>query len=156
MQERKAVIRQIKNSLDMAVYRRELFAIAIGAGLGLFFGWLRLREYGAEFVWIFAAVMAVLLSPAIVVTGYRMWKLLREPEEYFFTRVKLASPHQKWWRGAMYFTVVIEDPEEGTVAADTNPIFFAYGFEPPLMEDYLNKTVPIAYNRATGMVVVLK
>lgn len=157
MQERKAIIRQIKNSLDMAVYRRDLIGTAIGAGLGLLFGWAKLREYGPDTVWIFVAFTLVLLSPLFAVTGYRMWKLLREPEEYFFTRAKLVSPHQKnWFKYGLCFTVVIEDPEEGTLAADTNPIFFARGFEEPLMEHYLDRTVPIAYNRATGMVVVLK
>ena len=38
---------------------------------------------------------------------------------------------------------------------NTNPIFHPIGWEQPLLQDYLNKTVTVGYNRETGMVVVI-
>ena len=156
MYDKKENIRQIRQSLDMMVYKRVLIAIAIGTGLGLLYGWFQFRKYEFVYFGIFLGWMALFLVPAAGFWGWKMWKLFREPEEYFFTQVKLASPHQKLWtRGMMYFTVVIDHPEEGTIAVNTNPVFASYGWEQPLLEDYLNKTVTVGYNRETGMVVVI-
>lgn len=157
MENRKTIIRQISQSLDMAVYRREILAWTIGVALGLIYGLARFRDYEMEVFLTFLGIVLVIVTPLLGISAYRIYRLLREPEEYFFTRAKLVSPHQKnGFHHGLCFTVIIQDPEEGTLAADTNPIFFARGFEEPLMEHYLDKTVPIAYNRSTGMVVVLK
>ena len=156
MYDRKENIRMIRQSLDMTVYRRMLIAIAIGTGLGLLYGWVRFREYDDLYLELFLGMMVIFVGPPTAIWGYRMWKLFRVPEEYFFTQAKLSTFHQKMWtRGMMYFTVVINHPEEGTVAVNTNPVFASYGWEQPLLEDYLNRTVTVGYNRETGTVVVI-
>lgn len=38
---------------------------------------------------------------------------------------------------------------------DTHSIFYARGLVGLLLEDYVNRTVTIAYNEETGMVVVI-
>ena len=149
-------IRMVKRSLDIMVYRRMLMAIGFTTALGLLYGWARFREYDFEFFGFFLGWMAVMILPCAGIWAYRMWKLFREPEEYFFTRAVLASPHQCWWPRGMRFTAVIDHPEEGTLAVNTNPIFRPVGLEQPLLEDYLNKTVTVGYNRETGMVVVIE
>ena len=149
-------IRMIKRSLDMTVYKRMLIAIAIATGLGLLYGWARFREYDDLYLELFLGMMVIFVGPPTAIWGYRVWKLFRVPEEYFFTQAKLTTFHQKMWtRGMMYFTVVIDHPEEGTVAVNTNPVFASYGWEQPLLEEYLNKTVTVGYNRETGTVVVI-
>ena len=156
MYDRKENIRMIRQSLDMTVYRRMLIAIAIGTGLGLLYGWVRFREYDDLYLELFLGMMVIFVGTPSAIWGYRMWKLFRVPEEYFFTQTKLSTFHQRMWtRGMMCFTVVIDHPEEGTVAVSTNPIFASYGWEQPLLEDYMNRTVTVGYNRETGMVVVI-
>ena len=148
-------IRMIKRSLDMTVYKRMLIAIGIGTGLGLLYGWARFREYDDLYLELFLGMMVIFVGPPTAIWGYRMWKLFRVPEEYFFTKATLTTFHQCWWPRGMCFTVVIDHPEEGTVAVSTNPIFHPTGWEQPLLQDYMNKTVTIGYNRETGMVVVI-
>lgn len=156
MYDRTYNIRMIKRSLDRMVYKRVLIAIGIGAGLGTLYGWVTMRDYEPVFFRIFLGWMAAVLAIPVGVWVYRMWKLFRVPEEYFFTRAELSTFHHKLWtRGMMYFTVVIDHPEEGRIAVNTNPIFASWGWEQPLLEDYLNTTVTVGYNRETGMVVVI-
>ena len=148
-------IRMIRRSLDMTVYKRMLIAIGIATGLGLLYGLGMARNEGPEVFWLFLVFAAMFVTPTAGIWGYRMWKLFRVPEEYFFTQAKLSTFHQKMWYRAMYFTVVIDHPEEGTLAVNTNPIFHPTGWEQPLLEDYLNRTVTVGYNRETGMAVVI-
>ena len=149
-------IRMIKRSLDMRLCKRMLIAIGIATGLGLLYGWAQFRKYDFLNFGLFLSMMVIFVGTPSAIWGYRMWKLFRVPEEYFFTQAKLSTFHQKMWtRGMMCFTVVIDHPEEGTVAVSTNPIFASYGWEQPLLEDYLNKTVTVGYNRETGTVVVI-
>ena len=149
-------IRMIKRSLDMTVYKRMLMAIGIATGLGLLYGLGMARNEDPEVFWLFLIFTAMFVTPTAGIWVWRIWKLFRVPEEYFFTQAKLSTFHQRMWtRGMMYFTVVIDHPEEGTVAVNTNPIFASYGWEQPLLEDYLNRTVTVGYNRETGTVVVI-
>ena len=155
MYNRKETIRRIRQSVDFMVYRRILIAMGIGLGLGLLYGWGMMREYEFAVFGMFLGILVLVFSVPCAIWGYRMWKLFRAPEEYYFTHVKLTSFRQCWWPRGMCFTVVIDHPEEGTVAVSTNPIFRPTGWEQPLLQDYMNKTVTVAYNRETGMVVVI-
>ena len=149
-------VRMIKQSLDVKVCRRMLIAVGIGMGLGVIYGLGMFRDEDPVVFWMFLGVTTLFISPVMVLCGWRLWKLYRMPEEYFFTQAKLSTFHQKMWsRGMMYFTVVIDHPEEGTIAVNTNPIFASHGWEQPLLENYMNRTVTVGYNRETGMVVVI-
>ena len=148
-------IRMIRRSLDMKVYKRILIAIAIAAGLGLLYGWVQFRKYDFLNFGLFLSMMVIFVGTPSTIWGFRMWKLFRVPEEYYFAQVKLTSFRQNWWPRGICFTVLIDHPEAGTVAVSTNPIFHATGWEQPLLEDYMNRTVTVGYNRETGMVVVI-
>lgn len=148
-------IRMIRRSLDMRLCKRMLMAIGIATGLGLLYGLGLARNEDPEVFWLFLIFTAMFVTPTAGIWVWRIWKLFRVPEEYLFTQAKLSTFHQKMWYRAMYFTVVIDHPEEGTVAVNTNPIFASYGWEQPLLEDYLNRTVTVGYNRETGTVVVI-
>ena len=144
---------QLSASLEVGCIRRDLIlsGVLVAAAIIVF----QFRFDGISFK--AGSVLVALFTAPIF--GYWLWHLHQiysSPEEYCFYHCTLTSPHQKLWtRGMMYFTVIIEDPEEGTLARDTNAIFTSYGLVGPLMEDYLNQTVTIAYNRETGMVVVI-
>ena len=148
-------IRMIKRSLDMTVYKRMLIAIGIATGLGLLYGLGMTRNEDPEALWLFLFFGALFVIPTAGIWGWRMWKLYRVPEEYYFAQVKLTSFRQNWWPRGICFTVLIDHPEAGTVAVSTNPIFQATGWEQPLLEDYMNRTVTVGYNRETGTVVVI-
>ena len=148
-------IRMVKQSLDMMVYKRMLIAVGIGTGLGLLYGLGMALNEDPELFRLFLIIGAIFVIPTAGIWVWRMWKLFRELEEYFFTKATLTSFHQSWWSRGICFTVVIDHPEEGTVAVSTNPIFRPTGWEQPLLQDYMNKTVTIGYNRETGMVVVI-
>lgn len=149
-------IRMIRRSLDLKVYKRVLIAIAIGMALGTLYAWGTMRAYEPVYFRIFLGWMAVILAIPVGIWGFRIWKLFRVPEEYCFAQVKLTSFRQNWWPRGICFTVLIDHPEAGTVAVSTNPIFHATGWEQPLLEDYMNRTVTVGYNRETGMVVVIE
>lgn len=153
MKQPSETIQKLNNSLEVHVIRRDLILSAVVLG---FFSALSLLWFDQE---NWAVVLVIFVVATLPFFGHAIWRLIRiysRPELYFFCKCKLSSPHQKLWtRGMMYFTVVIEDPEGGRFAADTDGIFAAYGMVGPLMEDYLNSTVTIAYNRETEMVVVI-
>ena len=56
---------------------------------------------------------------------------------------------------SMGFTVVLEIPGEGRIVAKTRAIFLTHGWPGPLVEDYVNREVEIAYNRTTRQTVVI-
>ena len=49
----------------------------------------------------------------------------------------------------------LNSPEKGSVTTKTSSIFLARGWLGPLMEDYVNRDVTLAYNEETGQVVVI-
>ena len=112
---------------------------------------------GGDGAWIISLVIgAITLLPFWCFWIIRTVNIFRKPEEYFFCKCTLSSVHHKpFLKGGMYFTVVIEDPDGGRFTADTHAIFAAYGIAEPLVENYINRTVTVAYNRETEMVVVI-
>ena len=148
---------RLRDSLEMAVLRKYLFIpipavlLAILACSGLS------RSVSTKDRWIIAAIVCWLVAlPIMIVCLTRIFRILRKPEYYFFCRAKLAQPHAGSHRDTMYFTVLLEDPEDGSrFIVNTSPIFYTRAITGPLLEDYINKTVTIAYNRETGMVVVI-
>jgi len=104
---------------------------------------------------IITVFSAIFILPAL---GFGLWetvRIFRRAECYRLYRAKLASPHGgQWVRDSMYFTVLLED-EEGKFVVNTRAIFSASRWTPLRLEDYLNKTVTIAYNEETEAVVVI-
>lgn len=155
--EKTDIKKELWHSLDMAVLRRDtvLFLIAdliFVLITGVFQGGFWEPGYG-----VLVAVFSVLiLGPALIYDICVTVKLFRHPDRYRLYRAQLNQPHgARWGRGAMYFTVLLED-EDGRFVVNTRPIFASYGIGTPLMEDYLNKTATIAYNEETEAVVIIR
>lgn len=106
--------------------------------------------------WTVALVVGLLvIVPFWCWFGWRSRCIFREPGEYVFCKAKLSQPHSGKLRGSFYFTVVLETQEQGRFAANTAAIFQGGGWMGPLLEDYVNREVTIAYNLSTEQVVVI-
>jgi hypothetical protein len=97
----------------------------------------------------------VILLPIWVSYGWRYFRLFRKIDRYTFHKTILAQPHTSRFVHAFHFTVVLEGTEKGTVTTKTSSIFLARGWLGPIMEDYVNREVTLAYNEETGQVVVI-
>lgn len=106
--------------------------------------------------WVLALVVGMLvIGPFWCWFAWRSWKIFRSPGDYVFCRAMLSQPHSGRLRGTFCFTVVLETEEKGRFAANTAAIFQSGGWMGPLLEDYVNKEVTIAYNVSTEQVVVI-
>ena len=94
------------------------------------------------------------LLPIWVAYGWRWFRVFRKMEHYTFHKVTLTQPHANKFH-AFYFEVELNPEEVGPITAKTSSIFLARGWLGPLMEDYVNREVALAYNEKTGRVVVL-
>ena len=104
---------------------------------------------------IMAAIGGVCFAPFVVFWLWRTVQIFRSPEEYVFCRTELCQPHHApIGRGMFSFMGVIETEEEGRFPVETHAIFQSAGARMQ-MEDYLGKTVTIAWNRETDLVVVI-
>lgn len=104
------------------------------------------------------SVPVMFLLGFLIITGICLWltlRIFRKAEQYIFCKCELTQPHSSPLLRSFYFTVAIQLPDRSTKIADTHAIFASHGIVGPLMEDYVNSTVTVAYNPATGMVVVI-
>ena len=147
----------LRNSLDMAVLRRDLILVTvIDALVLLIFAFPAGGFLNREFLLLAALICGLTIIPVLLYSIWVTVKTFQEPEGYVISRCKLCQPHQcRMSRGAMYFTVVFEHPDGGKEVLNTRPIFASYGMAGPLLEDYINQTVEVAYNEDTGSVVVI-
>ena len=140
---------RLKCSLEIAHIRAALvlwsFLVAAYVTiLTLFWG-------GITFTMVFCGAF---LLPLWVTYGWRYFRVFRQPEHYTFHKVTLTQPHANKFH-AFYFEVELNSAEVGPITAKTSSIFLARGWLGPLMEDYVNREVALAYNEKTGRVVVL-
>ena len=109
------------------------------------------RAWGIGFV-----ILGVMMGPYLLFCTIRTVKIFRRAEAYTICRATLTTPHGGPLRDTIYYTALVTDPDTGEkFFVNTHAIFFARGIVQPLMEDYTNATVTIAWNRETGMVVVI-
>lgn len=149
--------KKLWDSLDLYCVRRDLVLVCIVVPLVLLpSGCVNIGLRDPNFWLMVAIVTALTILPFVI---YGLWitiRVYRRPENYIFCKAKLTHPHgSKWIRSGMYFTVILEHPEGGKFFVNTRPIFQSHGIVGPLLEDYLNKTVTIAYNEETEAVVVI-
>ena len=97
----------------------------------------------------------LVLLPIWVAYGWRYFRVFRKISRYTFHRAVLDRPSISRFVHAFHFTVTLEGTEKGTVTANTSSIFLARGWLGPILEDYVNKEVTLAYNEETGQVVVM-
>lgn len=155
MTDKSEIRRALWNSLDMVCLRRDLILFPLAALVGALCGIVRHHPYQDSTPWLLAAfVFAVIALPVLVYVLWNVFRIFRHLEDYSLCRVKLVQPHGGFWRGTMYFTVVIEAPDGTRFAANTRAIFATRGLSPTL-EEYLTRTVTVAYNWETQTLVVL-
>ena len=148
---------ELWESLDMAVLRWNLIIttgidVFILAMIAISAGGIRTEEFQN----VATLLCAITIIPMLIYSIRITVKIFRSPERYVFGRCILTQPHHcKLSRGTMYFTIVFENPDGRKEELTTRPIFASYGIAGPLLEDYINKTVDVAYNKETGSVVVI-
>ena len=145
------IIRRLRNSVELSHIK---YRLATAAGLfGLPCLLLLLGKYGPEPSAIFC-----FLIPLLVILGFYGWRLYRifyKPEAYILCQCLLDQPHaDPNLNTIMYFTVTLELPDGTAKTVETHSIF-GLRIASPVFEEYINKTVTIAYNTTTGMVVVI-
>lgn len=156
MENTSDISRKLKGSLEMACIRRELILYFLVMAAGILIAGASYGHAENAAFWIDVAVLfLVIFLPFVIFYLWRIICIWRERDQYILCRAVLSQPHQKMLLRTMYFTVVLEDPAGGKFSADTHAIFQCHGIIGPLVEDYINRTVTIAYNRETGMVVVI-
>lgn len=157
MNDTKKIRQELRNSLDIAVLRRDLILVAgVDALVLVIFAFTAGGIANEEFLLAATLVCGITIIPVLVYSIWAAAKIFRQPEGYVFGRCKLSQPHQyRLSRGGMYFTIVFEYPNGEKEILNTRPIFASYGMAGPLLEDYINRTVEVAYNEDTDSVVVI-
>lgn len=156
MTDKREIRRYLRNSLEMHCLRRDAILSTVLVVLVLGIRSCTNRPYSGNDFPVALIVGAVTLLPFWCFWIYRSIQIFRRVEGYRFYKCRLSSPHQRpFSKGAMYFTVVIEDENGTRFIRDTHAIFQSHGVMDPLLEDYINQTVTIGYNRETEMVVVI-
>ena len=156
MTDKREIRRYLRDSLEMRCLWRDaiLSTVLVLLLVGLRSCTGNLNRDEAQMVGAIACT--VTLVPFWCFWIYRSIQILRRVEGYRFYKCRLSSPHQRpFLKGAMYFTVVIEDENGTRFIRDTHAIFQSHGVMDPLLEDYINQTVTVGYNRETEMVVVI-
>lgn len=156
MTNRKEAQQKLRDSLEISVIRRNaiLYTLAIGVAVLM----VSCQNSGSDdstLGMVMAVGAALFLLP---VWGFYLWRticIFRKAENYIFCRCKLSQPHQNYFLQTMYFTVIIEHPDGSKGVRETHAIFPCHGLVGPLVEDYVNSTVTIGYNKETEMVVVI-
>lgn len=152
--DKKEITQQLKQSLDVSSIRAwavlyniiVLFAVLM---VGLSRGFAR-----NEFWPVITTTLVIMLLPANLFFLIRVFNIYRCPEYYKFYKTELTQPRGGRMRDTIRFRVLLEDAE-GRFVVDTHSIFLTHGFPGPLLEDYVNQTVTIAYNDLTEEVVVI-
>lgn len=139
---------KLLHSLDMVFFRRQFILCGVFALIAILVPFLS----GTPDMGILPICMVL---PLLAFYLYRIWQIFREQERYIFRKVKLEEPHHNFWTKTMYFTVTFEDPRGQRISRDTRAIFYVQSITEPLMEDYVNQTVTIAYNPLTDTLVVI-
>ncbi len=150
-----SVIRsRLWHSAEMAHVRLQLIAMAIGWAVALVIclpgaagvpGVLHMQ----------AAFVSLFFAPFVIFWLWRTFRIFQSAQEYVFCRTELSQPHHApLGRGLFSFMGIIETEEDGRFPVETHAVFQGAGWG-LVMEEYLGKTVTLAWNRETNMVVVI-
>ena len=149
MKDISATRRRLWDSLELHCLRRDLILVLIAMVVFMLFAW-------DDRFWVLALVMdCVVFGPMLIFYLWRGIQIFRKPGSYTFYKTTLTRFHQKFPLKAMYFTVVLEEPDGSKRIEETHAIFACHGIVEPLLESYVNRDVTIGLNEETGMVVVI-
>jgi len=156
MKDVKEIRQKLWDSFDMQAVVRWFFAGLFLAVFTCLLVWLRPTHLPKEARGTILAIMLLMTAaPFFVFCIWRTIRIFQHPESYTFCKARLSQPIRGWARGTIRFTVVVEDSRGNKFAANTHSVFSVSGSVWPSLENYINKTVTIAYNEETGMEVVI-
>lgn len=157
MTDVKEIRRKLWDSLDMVCVKRWLFIGVVCLILGLVIGNLSMPDYMDTGFKVTATliVTGIISFPILAFCLWRTYRIFRHAESYFFCKTVMSSPKGGNVRDTIRFTVVLEDPDGGKFVATTHSIFDTHGSSVLAFENYVNRTVTIAYNEETDVVVVI-
>ena len=157
MRDIKEIRRELWNSLDMAAVKLLLFwAVIVDAILFVVLFFSSVDMAAAEKWPIIITMLAICALPFLIFCLWLTVQTFRKAEDYIFCIAKLSNPMGGRFRDSIKFRVLLEDAEGCKFVADTHSIFSTHkDFSGLGFEDYVNQEVTIAYNEATGNVVVI-
>ena len=150
---RKENQRRMWSSLEMGTVKRAIVVFLVTLLIVCIFSMARFRE--PEPRMIMCGLMTLIIAPFLIFYLVRLINILRQAEKYVFCQAVLDKPHASLSRDMFYFSVVLKDADGKEFMADTHGIFANRSLFGPQLEDYVNRTVTVAHNPATGMVVVI-
>lgn len=150
---RKENRRRLWNSLEMKDVKRNLLVVLIAFPLIGLIATARIND--AEGKLAMSVIVAALMLPYLLFYLIRLVRILLQAEQYVFCRTTLTKPHTSLIHWLFYFSVVLKDENGKEFMADTHAIFQTRSIFGLQVEDYANRTVTVAHNPATGMVVVI-
>ena len=145
--ELQEIKKQLWNSVDARFQRRTL-TVCIGVLAFFCVVMALLWKVSPGTVRLMSCAACVVLLPLLL---WRLWKLariFRNAEQYIFFRGTLGSPRGD--RKAVSFRVKTPDGK----LRRTDKLFYIRNLQ-PLLSDWLDQTVTVAWNRATDTVVVI-
>ena len=157
MRDIKEIRRELWNSLDMAAVKLLLFwAVIVDAILFVVLFFASVDMAAAEKWPIIITMLVICALPFLIFCLWLTVQTFRKAEDYIFCIAKLSNPMGGRFRDSIKFRVLLEDAEGCKFVADTHSIFSTHkDFSGLGFEDYVNQNVTIAYNEATGNVVVI-
>ncbi len=156
MADVKQIRQRLWDSLEMQAVIRYLAIALILAVFCILLGMRELRYLEPGFRIMGTAIITALSAlPLLIFCVIRTVRIFWKPESYHFCKTNLSNPKGGYIRHTIRFSVLLEDSAGKKFVADTHSIFYTNGFAVPLLEDYVNQTVTVAYNEETGMVVVI-
>ena len=149
MDKKSVTYDRLWHSLEMHCVRRDLIMMLIAMAVFLLMTW------NDGFRGLAILMDCIFFGPFVLFYLWRGVQIFRKPEGYTFYKTTLSQFHQKFPLKAMYFTVVLEEPDGRKRIENTHAIFACHGVVEPLVESYVNETVTVGLNEDTGMVVVI-
>ena len=142
--------KQLKCSLEAAHIRSALALVTF-----LVIAYVTLMTFFWSGITFTLALCGLILVPIWCFYGWRYHRIFRDMEHYTIQKVRLSQPHASRWFHVFYFTIVLSDVPGTPLVTNTSAMFLAHGWLGPILEDYVNKEVTVAYNAKTRVVVVL-
>ena len=153
MEKRQENIERLKTSLEIS-HIKTLMIIYTVFLLG-FAGFSAVRFHGTSQAGISVRVFGVSWIVIMAIFAIWLYRIFSKAEDYVFCKTTMIKLHRGRVKNTMRFTVELEVPGMGKVTGKTSSIFQTHGWPGPLVEDYVNQSVEIAYNKSTKQIVVI-
>ena len=153
--DKKEIRRELWHSREMEYIRRMFLTnLLFGAAMTIWI-WLISEDLPAqERRMLLMIIPAIAVLPVLIFCAYRTVGIFRKAESCIFRKVLLDRPVGGVLRDTIYFKVRIKRSDGKEIGAMTHAIFQTRGYG-LLMEDYVNKTIMVAYNEETEILTVI-